>query len=118
MYLGDGNGKGLKRSKSPDKRKEYATSKKNEASKTKFKVAKMAHNLPFDKQEFQARTLSAFTDDEKSKNPPDIPAEYYHYMHWFGEDLQDQDDDYLDRTLLSPRQLITIQKQAITGRLR
>ena len=62
----------------------------------KHKIAIKAHkrqNKPY----LKGRTLSAFTDDEKSKNPMKvISAEYYLYTHFFGEDLHDDDEDESD----------------------
>lgn len=110
------NFKGVKkRAISPEKRSDLATANKNKPSKEKYRVAKKAHNQPDGKPRFPGRTLSAFTDDEKCKNPLKIPVEYYHYIHLFGEDLYDQDDDYLDQTFIPADQLRSIEQQAILG---
>lgn len=83
----------------------------------KFRVANQAHNKNTKKPQFEKRSLSAFTDDEKSKNPHKIPAEYYHYIHLFGENLQNEDDDYLDRTFLSRNEILRIEEKALLGKL-
>mmetsp|Transcript_12079 Transcript_12079/g.12083 ORF Transcript_12079/g.12083 Transcript_12079/m.12083 type:complete len:251 (+) Transcript_12079:14-766(+) len=83
------------RAQSSDQYDKLVTTKKYDAAKMKFKVAKKAHEKKPEKIYLQGRTLSAFTDDEKSKNVNKIvSAEYYLYTHFFGEDLHDEDDDY------------------------
>lgn len=79
--------------------------------KEKYKVAEQAHSIPTRYTYVKERTLSAFTDDFRSKYPSKIPAEYYHLTHWYGENFEDEEDDYIDKTFLSPRRIDRINKR-------
>jgi hypothetical protein len=102
-----------KRYRSPDSRRELATSRKDDQKKMKFNIAKqVALKVPTNgKPKMKDRVLSAFTEDEYHL----VSADYYHATHFFGEDLYDEDNNYIDRDILAPKELRDIQEHILTG---